>query len=502
MYVFASLEHSKRILCLAYHMGLIYPTYQWVILSQSISDFNYEAENSSEHPFTFVHNEGEYTCSSETLLLALEKSFLIDFHVSTRKTEEELYLNVSFGDLELYWKNSTAMPKYWAYNLVDAVWAWANVLHKMTIDNREVEFGYGNASLADMIVKQFFNLTFEGISGQIGFNSSSGFANRQTNLYQISKGKPTVIGVNNSTTNIILQPFSHISDHVKNINLVPKGVVGFFMAVQCVELLTLVLLHAITFVYRGTKTVKATSPKLTHLAFIGQYVFLTSLMLYCISWLSDYGSGIDAVLCQTIWAWGLPLGFTLCFGVVTVRSWRLYRIFIHYQHPGRFISDPALTVAVLMLASVDVVVAVIWTSVEPIQIGYVEINMENGSEYEVVSQLRCYYGTTWPIMILLYKITLLFVLVVITVLTRQIPNPTFSNKSIHIYTYTFSILFVLGFTLYYTFLFVLPNIIVEFIILVCLLNTMLVLFLMFVVAPPLVPLFRKIKQQRTVTKFR
>ena len=48
VFVLASLKHSKRTSCLAHHMGLVYPTYQWVVLTHTLSDI--VAQNaSSEH---------------------------------------------------------------------------------------------------------------------------------------------------------------------------------------------------------------------------------------------------------------------------------------------------------------------------------------------------------------------------------------------------------------------------------------------------------------------
>ena len=38
VFLLSSLEHTKRMLCLAYQMGLVYPAYQWVILTHTLSD--------------------------------------------------------------------------------------------------------------------------------------------------------------------------------------------------------------------------------------------------------------------------------------------------------------------------------------------------------------------------------------------------------------------------------------------------------------------------------
>ena len=73
MFVLASLEHTKRILCLAYHMGLLYPAYQWVILTHTLTDI--VTQNTSESSeIAFSYNKQSYTCLTSNIILALEKN--------------------------------------------------------------------------------------------------------------------------------------------------------------------------------------------------------------------------------------------------------------------------------------------------------------------------------------------------------------------------------------------------------------------------------------------
>ena len=53
------------------------------------------------------------------------------------------------------------------------------------------------------------------------------------------------------------------------VGLPHSGIVGFFLATHCVELLVVVVVHFFTLKYRDTKFVKASSPKLIQPAFVG-----------------------------------------------------------------------------------------------------------------------------------------------------------------------------------------------------------------------------------------
>ena len=284
---------------------------------------------------------------------------------------------------EVRWNNNTEKAgSCLYYSFYDALYAWVSVLHSLTEAYPNTEFGHANNSLVEMIIKQFFRLSlnFNGVTSRISFNSSTRFANRPVYLYQISSEIETNIGSLN-----LYPSFNHISDQKQKVELPHEGVIAFFIVAQLIELFVVIFLHIMTVVNRNTQSVKATSPKLIHLAFLGGYVFIATILIMNIllSWAVDFGPEIDAAICQTIWAWGLPLSFTLAIGIVTMKTWRLYRIFVHYLDPGKFLSNPALTLAVLLLASVDIAIAVIWTAVDPMEFLYIEFMLKIDSHYEV-----------------------------------------------------------------------------------------------------------------------
>ena len=498
VFVFASLKHLRRILCLAYDKGLVYPAYQWVILSHTLSGIaTYNV--SFEHSFTFSYNKLKYTCTNVNLTHALEKMFFVSllFHANTQGNNI-MYFNES-SDKDFLWDKQTNL----VFSFCDALYAWVSALHNLTVNYPDIEFNYKNSSLVELITEQFFKLTFEGVTGRISFNSSTGFANRPANIYQISSGREMIIGSLNSSRISMLSSFSHISDQFRTIALPQEGVTGFFIAAQLVELFVIIILHILTFMYRKTKSIKATSPKLVHLAFVGGYIFIATLMTRSIGWTADFGPIINASLCQMTWAWGLPLSFTLTLGIVTMRTWRLYRIFVHYLDPGKFLSNPALTLAVLLLASVDVAIAIIWTTVDPMKLVYKEIMVKIGSQYEVFLKSECVYNLVWLVLLFLFKLVLLVALIVLTVLTRKIPNATFTTGSLKVFSYSFSTLSVLGFGIHYLLTFTLqhPDPHAEFITLSSLLNIQLVLFVAFIIAPPLVPILLKKIKKKNLSKF-
>ena len=127
---------------------------------------------------------------------------------------------------------------------------------------------------------------------------------------------------------------------------------------------------------------------------------------------------------------------------------------MHYLDPGKFLSNPALTLAVLLIASVDVAIAVIWTAVDPMEFMYKEVMLKIDSHYEIFLDPDCAYNLVWLVLVFLFKAALLVALIVLTVLTRKIPIATFTTNSLRIFTYTFSVVSVIGFGIYYLLSFV------------------------------------------------
>lgn len=88
------------------------------------------------------------------------------------------------------------------------------------------------------------------------------------------------------------------------------------------------------------------------------------------------------------------------------------------------------------------------------------------------------------------RVTQLVVMVVLSLLTRRIPNKNFATSSLRIFSYTFSMVFGSGLFFYYFFVFYSFNPDVDFSILCITMNTLIVLYIVCVFIPPLVPVIR------------
>ena len=497
VFLFTSTEHSRRIMCLAQHMKLVYPSYQWVIVSQGLDDFK------NKDP-TLVYQNKRYSCSQAMLVnTALDSTLLINYQFSTPRPEEAFkkFLDLYVQRVTEYnseHPDHTISTSYRAYNMYDAVWAWAIVLDELTSNNNGLVFEYGNKTLANMVLEKFYSIDLQGVSGHIRFDSSHGFVSRPANLYQIVSGEEKHIGYSNGTEVVTLQGFEAVPDVVRVVSLPHKGIISFFLVIQSIELIIVAVLHVLTLLYRNTRMVKASSPKLIQSAFVGTYTLILTMMLFTLFFAKEHSPIVGILICQSVWSWLMPLTFTLTMGIVSLRTWRLHRIFTHYLNPGKSISNPALFSALLIMVSIDAFIGTVWTIVDRMRIDFEEFTADNRPANELLLDQSCVssHVFVWIGVLFAYKIILLLFMVALSFLTRNIPNRTFATTSLRAFSYIFSILFFVGFCLYFFFRILDKHSDISFILLCAVLNIVLLLILLFILTPPLIPVIQdKLKKR-------
>ena len=505
VFIFTSIGHSYRIMCLAYHTKLVYPRYQWVFINKRLGDFLNAGTG-------FTYRGRYYTCSNEELVSSiLEETLLVDYQLSTTnhpdvtndpqgislKEFQRLYTQTLSSLNQKYSKETMSYSTTrWAYSMYDALWAWGMVLHRLTANLDDINqpvFKYGNKTLTEAILREFYSLDFQGMSGRIHFNADIGIVDHLVNLYQVTNGQERHIASANSSavTVVASQEFNAIHDVARAVALPHTGIVVFFLITHCVELLIVIVLHLITFLYRNTKSVKASSPKLVHPAFVGVYFFIAGMMLYTLFFANKLSEIIGTLFCQAVWVWLFPISFTLMMGIITLRAWRLHRIFTHYMNPGKFISNHALLTILSILILFDVIIAIVWTISDPFHFQFVEYKIKSGQTYDLIIDQSCVSThdilPLWIGTVFTYKIGLLVAMIVLSVLTHQIPNQAFSTTLLRVFSYVYSISFVIGFSLYYLFVFFNRQSNIDFYILSVLLSVLLLSFVGLVILPPLLP---------------
>ncbi len=493
---------TQRTLCLAQHFGMVYPAYQWIV---TVNTFDEIASNVS-----FYYEGKKYTCSEKDIkTIALDRSLFLVYRLSAiNESSPSTYSRHSFNEYDQLIRkgieesnlqsgllNRPAIEySVWTSYFYDSLWAWSVVLDSLANKSLDLRtYKYGNTTVSDMILDKFYRLDFEGVSGRIAFDNKSGFGLRSVSVLQVTNGIPKAVAYlkNGNTLIPIDDRLESIPDKFNSADTVSNEVVGIFFTITFIELVVLVVLNLLTYKYRTHPSIKASSIKLNQIMFVGCYCFILTIFFFTLqsSKLLSNVPWVTVALCNLSWYWLLPLSFTLTFGTVAVRTWRLYRIFTHYLNPGRFITDFYLIVFVFILLLIDVLFGTILTTLNPQHFGLVNTTAIDGNAKFLYYFRTC--GSQIPALtiglVVGPKALLMAAVLMLTVLTRNIKSKSFTTKTLRILIYLTIPVMVLGFVIYHFFYFDVPTLTVPFYSSVITFNIMLVLFVALICFPPLLP---------------
>jgi len=206
----------------------------------------------------------------------------------------------------------------------------------------------------------------------------------------------------------------------------------------------IVSLHIATFIYRKHNSVKASRIRLSQIAYVSCYAFIVITLLNVIiqgGFLGIFNPKTTCTL-QHILDILFAISLTLLFGSTCLRTWRLYRIFVHYLDPGKFLSDSYLliTMGVLLLLTVVLVIPPVFISRY-----YIDFDDQTASDNTepvltkiAVCKRADYF--IWFFFDLLVTWVLMIVLLFLTYRTRKIAQKNFRTKLTILMLYFLTIL--------------------------------------------------------------
>ena len=283
-----------------------------------------------------------------------------------------------------------------------------------------------------------------------------------------------------------------LTEHIRVVNL-PLVIVLF--CINFIILVMSVILQAITFVFRLEPSVKSSSTVLLHSCYVGIYMLNLVSNIHFIKSTLVTTSDMDYVaLCGISIITG-SFGLTLVLGTLTVKTWRLYKIFVHYMNPGKFFSNKTLLLFVCCLTLVDLVICITWFVFDPITISYEEDsrnNLEGVITYTALCESKAYLPMF--MLIVAYHAVIMAVTLLIVCKTRKKIPKTQKNflsansamKLVYVSIFVFSfgitgnqLAHILNFYLF------------EFLTLALMFQSLQASFIFLLLLPPVLPVLKK-----------
>ena len=507
--VLASAEPTRYTLCRAYHDGMIFPKYQWVFKERFDYDF-YE---------TLFHYDGDsmqYNCTDANINDSVFGS--INFvwsavSIKNNRTSTDVGLTSTEYEHQYDQQGVKYMHKYnvnsttteWARGFYDAVWSLALALNSSLteLDMNLTQTITGSKTLAETIERHMLDIDFQGISGRVKFDNKTGSnVAGELNVYQFVEEKNSIlIGfytsgaltmLNGTPPQFIKSTFSEKRVQVSTALAVP------FLIVTIATLLVALPIQIMNIVYREHKTIKATSPNLNHIIFIGCYLTVlgTTLLIITEAW-QHTATPSKSRLCNII-PWLLSIGTSMVIGTVTMKTWRLHRIYASSKRVLRLspklLSDPVLGGTVGVFVTIDILICLVWMSIDPLtSVQETSIEESEGEELPTINiTVTCQskWLIYWSSVLIGYKCVLTGTSFILALLTR-IKKKEFKTVNIIIMAYLFAITFGLGVPMYTIINFINFGVMVQFIILCLLIDTIVYICLFALFLPSIIPLIRE-----------
>ena len=448
IFAFVAGSAAGKVMCVAKHLGMIYPTFQWLFHDRG--RLNFEAN------ITASHNGETYTCSVGDMRRAMNGIVLNNFVFAPNSPDDRHHpVNLSYNEYKKQYNDAldkktreSLVGFKWAGSFYDATWALALAVNH-SLPELEPKFErhiLGDSEITQTITRNLLNqsvVNFKGVSeSRVKFNST-----RDTlSTLKIVKLKcdsndcvELLLGQYNTSGLHLNSSFVHpfINDTFESMTVTIHAALGAFIFLILLALLIVTaLMHLATIVYYNFKPIKATSPNLSHLIFSGCYLLLISIFFFITKDVFDFNPTTYAVLCN-LYTLCLSMSISLVFGTICAKIWRVYRIFQHFgtKRAGGAISDNALIFFVILLVFVDLVLGLTWISFDP----WLKqtTGIFSGTEVVVTPSCTCTHLLQWIIALAGYKGLLVLAVVLLAILNRNIRRKEFMHtKKVSMYVYT------------------------------------------------------------------
>ena len=446
--VFADKRVAGELLCYAFHKKMTYPSYQWV--------FHDRTKNNFKNVTDFRVDGATFNCSCEEMVSATQGVTLHQFHLEQEnETKVLLPIHKTFEEYKKEYTREMVGYNQYSNSYHDAVWAMALALHNASLSGGVdlTSYTYNRNNDTKEIAKHLKKVDFDGVSGPITFQNKTRSVQTLIYIKQMWDGRAVNVGTFDQSREeklLLDKTAIFISDIFDITKVRIHTALGVFVIILAALLAVVIaLLHLAHTVWYGKRSIKASSPNISHLIFSGCYLFLIFLITFSVQEsFGPFSFVVHSVLCNGM-MWCLVLGFSLVFGTLCAKAWRVHRLFVHFKNksPSIFLTDNALILSIVCLLCFDLAIGALWNMYDPLLLEVMLHLSGNG-----ISRVHCNckHWSRWIGSIVAYKAIILVLLTAILILNRRIKRKNFKHtKSTTILIYSVILMGCIGIPLYF-----------------------------------------------------
>ncbi|XP_022836401.1 gamma-aminobutyric acid type B receptor subunit 2-like isoform X3 [Spodoptera litura] len=366
---------ALHIFCEAYNLEMYGRAYTWLLLG------TYSNKWWMRHA----------PCSKKNLTAALDTTILTDL-LPLSTTGEMTVSGITAKDYQVEYDRRRGLEysRFHGYTY-DGIWAMAlaiqTVAQRVRSKYKEKtvqDFKYRDKEWEQLFLDALSNVTFEGVTGPVRFYDNERKASILLKQFQgegtgevkvgeycaerdhldLISGEPFKWFGKNPPKDRTLRLIEHTQVNITIYSiLVSCSVLGILLATGFL---------AMNIHYRNQRYIKMSSPHLNNLIIVGcMLTYLSVIFLGLDSSLSSIGLSQDTphgaafpYIC-TARAWLLMAGFSLAFGAMFSKTWRVHSIFTDVKLNKKVIKDYQLFMVVGVLLAIDLAIMTTWQVSDP-----------------------------------------------------------------------------------------------------------------------------------------
>ncbi|CAO4374568.1 unnamed protein product [Caenorhabditis nigoni] len=379
-------EMAATVLCAGYHRGMYGDNYVWILPGYH-----------SDRWMNKTHDN----CTTEEMKEAARNHFSVEFALTRRDVDTKIVGNTRAGDV---WKEISDLDpnNTWRGYLYDGLWTLAIALSHSMGEN--AEFSHHK------MIEAIDNSSFQGLTGKVKFAN-----NERLGLVDIMQwsddhyvpfamydGAEDEFRIIDSETKGWSPPLDSTiterrREHISSLLFLAMSLlalIGIFLAL---------IFLLINFRYRNHRFIKMSSPNLNNIIIAGSICTFASVIML----------GLDTRIVSPdvfVWlcymkTWTLCLGFTLSFGAMFSKTWRVHSIFTNIRMDRKAIKDSKLFLILGVLLFIDICVLVTWAFISPFSYTVTELPHIPEDNIVIIPEVeKCYSSHSGVFQAVLYAV--------------------------------------------------------------------------------------------------
>ncbi|XP_023290451.1 gamma-aminobutyric acid type B receptor subunit 1 [Orussus abietinus] len=435
---------APRVFCEAWKLGMHGGDYAWILPGDTI--------DLSGTTGDWWHT-GPEDCSPSQLAQTLDGLVIVKSH-DTVLDDDVSFSGLTTADFVSELAKRGVTSSRFSAQTYDAVWTMALAISKTEngLNQRNislVQYTHLRKDLAYELLGQLKGLHFIGVSGPVSFDGADrvgitafyqmqGHVIRRIAIFTPEDGHLTMncSGCANTRWPGEHPPTARRVFRLRVVTVAPAA----FLAVTCLASVGVTL--ALAFLafnlhFRKHKSIKLSSPRLNNMAAVGCALVYGAVILLGLdhATLPDSDGYFPTVCTARVYL--LSAGFSLAFGSMFTKTYRVHRIFTRSRSgvvKNKLLQDTQLMSLICVLLLIDGLVVTLWVTVDPMQRHLRNLTLEisaqdRGVVYQPqVEVCRSQYTNCWLGALYLYKGLLLIVGVYMAWETRHVKIPALNDS--------------------------------------------------------------------------